>query len=255
MLIVSKFHDYYDTASAFGIDKAVVYNRNTKFFKSHSRAGIYSDYLIDLPDGKTLATKGLPKTEQESNRTGNLWISKWVVGFCGQFHVVVSFRHVTYGLPKETETFCHSAEEVSQFVERELVKSAGRRSRYYYRDRETVRTDVGIKTLFDLSQYTRLESVFQAFKVPVFAIGSVYPQNGFDEKKGELTINPCLKQIKFMRIKDPATAYQDIYSYISGVLGVPANPMVEVSDEVKAASRGHDGKYSFKKPPGGGQWR
>jgi len=43
--------------------------------------------------------------------------------------------------------------------------------------------------------------------------------------------------------------------FISGVLGVQVRPTVEISDKDKQAAKGHDGEYSFKKPPGGGRWR
>ena len=71
--------------------------------------------------------------------------------------------------------------------------------------------------------------------------------------KGEyigLVTNAQLKDFQFAKMKDPFTAFQDIYMYISGVLGVDAKPMVQISDKDLAHKRGHGGKYSFKKPPG-----
>jgi len=35
----------------------------------------------------------------------------------------------------------------------------------------------------------------------------------------------------------------------------PSNPTVEIGDKYKAIAKGHDGRYSFRKPPGGGRWR
>jgi len=44
MLIVSKFHDYYDTAMGMGIDKTCVYNRTTIETLSHSKRYVFEEY-------------------------------------------------------------------------------------------------------------------------------------------------------------------------------------------------------------------
>ena len=71
------------------------------------------------------------------------------------------------------------------------------------------------------------------------------------KRQSELILNPELRKYDFVTVKDPPAAFQEIYMYISGVLGVPARSMVEISDREKARKHGHDGKYSFKKPPRG----
>jgi hypothetical protein len=58
-----------------------------------------------------------------------------------------------------------------------------------------------------------------------------------------------LKPLKFMRIKDPAQAFQEIYMFIAGTLGLPELPMVEIEDKYKQQQHGHDHKYSFRKEP------
>ena len=37
MLIISKFHDYYDSAIAYGVDKECVYNRKTEIIDKNKR--------------------------------------------------------------------------------------------------------------------------------------------------------------------------------------------------------------------------
>lgn len=71
MKIISKFHDYYDTALAFGIDKTIIYNR------------IQSDE-------KNTTGLSLPHPE---NNYRNFWI-----GFCGKLyrgtrHTDENFNH------------------------------------------------------------------------------------------------------------------------------------------------------------------
>ncbi|MBI2433967.1 MAG: hypothetical protein HYV26_13955 [Candidatus Hydrogenedentes bacterium] len=53
-----------------------------------------------------------------------------------------------------------------------------------------------------------------------------------------------------MAIKDAVTAFQEIHMYISGVLGVSANPTVTLSDTMIQAKHGFDSEFSFRKPAG-----
>lgn len=67
MLIVSKFHDYYDTAATYGIDKTVVYNRQTQETTLSVNA--------KMPHPERFQTKK-PKGFAE--------LRFFVVGFCGK---------------------------------------------------------------------------------------------------------------------------------------------------------------------------
>lgn len=100
--------------------------------------------------------------------------------------------------------------------------------------------------------WENLLPLFQAFKVPVFRID---PFRRTSARGMMLTLNPSLRDLHFQHVVDPPTAFQNIYMYISGVLGTTPNPTVAIDDKHKAIAHGHDGKYSFKKTPGGGQWR
>ena len=59
-----------------------------------------------------------------------------------------------------------------------------------------------------------------------------------------------MKNYRFVQIKDPPTAFQDIFMYIAGVIGITEPVTVKISDKELAKKKGHDGKYSFRKPPG-----
>lgn len=99
--------------------------------------------------------------------------------------------------------------------------------------------------------WPQLQELFQSLRTPIFAV-----TDRPDNKRGcIITLNPKLKDYQFQHVIDPASAFQSIYMYISGVLGTPLNPTVTIDDKHKAIAHGHDGKYSFKKTPGGGQWR
>lgn len=95
-----------------------------------------------------------------------------------------------------------------------------------------------------------LLKIFAEKNTPIFiygdCLGGVY-EPGHQQ---ELIINPRLKDWGFQSVKDPVTAFQEIYMYISGVLGVSVPKMVKITDKEMAKKRGHDDKYSFRKPPG-----
>jgi hypothetical protein len=57
-----------------------------------------------------------------------------------------------------------------------------------------------------------------------------------------------LKDVEFFRVFDPHTTYQEIFMYISGVLGGNMKEIPEMSDDDMRDSKGFD-KWSFRKEP------
>lgn len=211
MLIVSKFHDYYDVGMKTGIDKTVVYERNTT------------------------SIEGTFPPPYKYKHTG--W-SCCVLAFCGKFYPFV--YHVQE----------NKIDRIIWTLDEALASLPLNKYRYW--DEYSLETKEGITKFFGKT-YPEMEEEFHKHKTPIFGfkpvLGRVYSWMK-NQKYDVLVLNPCLKDIEFYKVKGPIEAYQEISMFVSGVIGTPAKPMVEVSDKVKAASRGHDGKYSFKKPPG-----
>lgn len=241
MLIVSKFHDYYDTASIHGVDKTCVYQRKEDKV-SVKRVHWDSDYLLKLPDGTSFPISRI------YSRSGNIYngtaigevtLRQRVIGFCGQFYPVAIFEP---RIGNGKSYYFYNVEDFKAFVTKENIFSNKSRYRYFSPrwDKHNLEYDQGISSFFDVSSMSKYEELFHAFKTPIFSMGS----------HEHLELNPCLKELGFMKVKDPQSAFQDIYMFISGVLGAPLPPKEKISDEIMAASKGHDGPYSFKKPPG-----
>lgn len=194
MYIISKFHDYYDTAIGYGIDKDCVYNR----------------------DLTTLDHKGLELSWRETK----------VRSFC------TSYRSSTTKYRGFLLGFCGKIMPV-------LEETTEGETKYHY-DSSTVDFNIGRwdrkrkDAFFDLD-YTRYGNIFREYNVPIFILGNK-----------QLILNPCLKDIDFMRIKDPYTCFQEIFMYKSGVLGNPEKDIIEISDKDKIKQHGFDNK-SFKK--------
>ena len=76
---------------------------------------------------------------------------------------------------------------------------------------------------------------------------SCYQDNaGRSRRMVTMQTNPWLKAIGFQKVKDAFTAYQELDSYIFGVLGVDANPIVQTSDKDRLVAHGFDNRVSFR---------
>lgn len=228
MYILSDFHDYYDTCSSLGIDKQCPYQRKKveyehKLGRSTDTPSVGSEYLV-----------------RKNGRHYKYKIFYRLVGFCGKIYPVVLVEK--YGLSGSesgaTISFFFNPGELLDHLSEEKVQY--KQSRWYWRSDHTLDSVSGLASFFNPDTWKHFLVYFQKHKVPIFILGSKY-----------CILNPCLKDYGFQKIKDTFTAYQDIYMYISGVIGVETKPTVKISDKDMAESKGHGGKYSFRKPPGG----
>lgn len=222
MLIVSDFHDYYDSVSSLGIDKKCPYQR--KQVKTEVR---FPREVIS------------PAMYNEYERGGFKYKIRYrLLGFCGKIYPVVIVEKSTYFNPEILDQeFFYEEKPLAQYLT--SLKITPKQYKRWWQDRYTIEVVDGLKKFFNPSSWDHFLPYFQTHKVPIFMIGRDF-----------YVLNPALKQYRFQQVKDTYTAFQEVYMYISGVLGVQPNPTVEVSDKVKAAAKGHDGKYSFRKPPG-----
>lgn len=91
MIINSKFHDYYDTALAYGVDKTIVLNRH--------------EQVVDTPE----VISKLP-TRYSWGRLGQELYGFWI-GFCGKMYY--GERHKVYAAHKPSEnTFYFNGEKL-----------------------------------------------------------------------------------------------------------------------------------------------
>lgn len=225
MYIISQFHDYYDTAIGYGIDKTIIYNRTEELISSNVRTADYEDASF-------------------VNKEGRYSFSTYYIGFCGTIYPLIKV-HVHRDFFTSQDLFFYNKEDFNKFVLSLGVTVKRNKYRFdrYRLDKKLYRTiyltnENSIIDFYD-SKYTEYEKLFLAHKVPLFTV-----------RKEAITLNDHLKAYNFQSIKDPFTAFQDIQMYISGVIGAPERPMVQISDKDLASKRGHDGKYSFKTPPG-----
>ncbi len=222
MLIVSDFFDYYDRVKAFGIDKTIVYQRKTSLLELHHPKYKDNDQLSHgwYGFGKFRACQ----------------VTEGVLGFCGNLYPLLFFKrtnHPTIIAYDEESALI----EIRKFGEDHLP---------------------GRRFLDHTSVYERnwafLLPIFQEYKVPCF-LHRLEPNDNHTRQRQKLVteLNPRLKDLGFVAIKDPPTAFQEISQYISGVLGTGEKQTVTIDDKHKAIAHGHDGKYSFRTEPGRGK--
>ena len=235
MLITSKFHDYYDgVAKSKGIDKTIVYNRQTTEVEVHDQ---------EIPKLLEWKTKEI---DTENNTEIINTFKAGFVGFCGTLYAVGisevqsavksdnTTTSVTHGLEPVYDAFF--ALRLSQ-VEKENKKSAWRQhlSPFYYREYEEVFVS------------KRLCSLFQQFKVPIFCSKNLVTENYDSNDRQKIILNPSLKPFEFAKVIDPFVAFQEIEMYLSGVLGIGEREVVDISDRDRLQGHGFDNTWSFRR--------
>lgn len=210
MRIISKFRDYYDAVMKSGMDREVVYVRDQKEIVVNKQHELGYQYYRHTDDT----------------------IELFLLGYCGQIFKIAVVSSVSY----QYRYVFHDFEEFKGFVLNNKVASEyDFRSRYWW---------PGKYAKFQDQDVSGLVKLFHEHQVPLFLLSS-----NEDGKNHKLTLNPSLKDFDFQTVKDPYTAYQDIFQYVAGVLNQRENNMVKISDKDKIHKHGFD-KWSFRTMPG-----
>lgn len=230
MLIISKEHDYYDCIQGQGIDKSVVYKRETR---EVDRALLKAVEIVNDYNRICLI---------KNHRGVKLYIERHIVGFCGKWYFCTEVRK-EYETGRSKSSFCYDIESLRDITRKEKSLADHLRDGKVYggyvwgsyseRSAETTYRDVG--KLDDIEPFITYSS---PILVPKWGHGRRY-----------LEVDSILKNYQFFKVMDPYTAFQEISMFISGVLGNTEVDTVDISDEDMKAEKGFY-KWSFKKMPG-----
>jgi hypothetical protein len=228
MRIISDFRDYYDCVQAMGQDLETVYLRKKKVDK----LGIFPFPVFSChpasqdPVGFRVA----------------------IVGFCGKIYPALE---VTYDWTKPS-VFCYSVGEVDAVVEahcrdKEIQSyrwkySRKRRSQWkVYSYWSNKQRRVWVEKFFNECADVR-DSYGRFFReAPIFVAR-------YDRTNDmSITYNDCLKPLKFVRVFDPYTAFQELYMFVCN-MATPQKPIPEVSDADMVIAKGFN-EWSFRKEP------
>jgi hypothetical protein len=222
MKIISTFRDYYDSVSHQYLDKEIVYMRGQT--------------LLNLDKA---AIEKYPRIENSSRGFGTdngLTAAAEIIGFCGKIYPVITIRF------NKLTGFFYSYEELEKFVIENEVPIKPGKKRWLWRDSYDLSLLVECKRFLENTEkFKAMEYLFSDYNAPAFLYR-------ISDNNRQIIFNPMLKFYNFVTVKDPFTAHQELYQYVSGHLKQPQKPMVEISDKDKIHKHGFD-KWSFRKMP------
>lgn len=230
MLIIDKKRkDYYDgVVGTTGIDKTIVFNRilneindEKKFPKLFQRSGGWKDKL--QLNQRFSYNK---KSTKYNNAT------HFIIGFCGKLYLGFKMYYTKQNNSPHNEILIDFTYDVNEF------------KTHFNQRFSFVNFDEFVEYV---SNYDTID-IHRELNTPIFLLDMNYFNSPIYEHK-HFIINPTLKNYHFYKVFDTFTTFQEIQMYISGVLGVGENPMIEISDKNKITQHGFDSKWSFRKPP------
>ncbi len=248
MYIISKKKDYYDgVAGTMGIDKTIVYNRET----------IKIDDSKQFPEFINLKDKSWVELRENPVRNlGYYEINKeykkkyieynyFIVGFCGKLYIGWKLYSESKKNQKEFLGSTISQIETTIMYDEEQIKSMLKNRRFGFKLTSDLLDDIKyIKNLNVLD-------IFRQYDTPVFIYDNDYKRTsiGRHSHRNEeiLIINPNLNDYEFYKVFDSFQAFQEISMFIGGVLGNKEKEIVQISDKNKIEQYGFDYKLSFRK--------
>ena len=241
MIIVSKFHDYYDRAMSYGIDKRLRFIRKLCVIEN----------LFEMPENLTEMLKGLPDIYSHWNNYNQLSIRPFIVILCGQVHLGYHFYNLKdpsykHRISYPTDPDIYVYELFS--LEKVLKKYDKEEYERFIKKRERK-----ISSIFGASfSHESMEEIFKRFENKKIDIGLHLDEESpilFIGHKNRNTIykkNPILREIQFYKKVNAFTAFQNISVFIGGVVSKSFPPTVELSEKERIGKAGFD-KWSFRK--------
>lgn len=242
MKIISKFSDYYDSGIAYGIDEKLRFNRKQMLVDETLR--IFSPHVIN---------------KRKKGKDLRAVLHFKLLGFCGQIyplaHVVIENVTQKNKQPvyhKRAESYIYNYQQLENFMV-EHITSLAEISNYklfsgYFYSRYAWSLDLRLKEFFERN-YHEAKLFFTKYQVPYFLLEEFVEKkrNGYDQACFKNTLLPILKDLKFVQVKAPIEAFQEISMFL-GNLNAQEDNTVQIEDKYLAKSKGFD-CYSFKKEP------
>lgn len=239
MRIFSKFHDYYDKVLMHGIDPTIVYSRKTESYKwevIEQQIKKYVPFILEKFDELYLT----PHWADSDIKIENII----AILFCGKVYLCIELVTGQKSYTDVTDFF-FNANSIEKLYQKKKVKIPEEKKGIRYRGSLTNKS---LKRFFNFyPTEIRKDVVDLHFELdsPIILIKKEQYQ-GFGAEL--VTINPCLKDLKFYKCVDAFTAFQELSMFISGVMGGKVPKMVEISDQDRIAKHGFN-QWSFRKEP------
>lgn len=245
MKIISKFHDYYDTALGHGFDPHVIYERKTSVLTYVEKI---EKKLDDFKPWRSQSTRQWP------NQDKGIYYTAWCLLFCGKpYHFYLVRPPADKGATRN-RFYCYSPDTVADAIagckrESALYETKQKKGswRAWRHMNELYRENVEERFAESLP-HAEIEDLHRSLRSPVLLIQTRRNENKWVDKI--IVRNPILKDINFFKVKDSYTTFQEISMYMGGVLGRPEMVHAPIPNDIKRDMAGFD-KHSFKQTPPG----
>lgn len=238
MRIISKFHDYYDTAMGLGQDRNLVFSRIKK----------------QLPkEAANFSTAGTIRKlhSMDKKKKKSIHCDPITILFCGKEYHGIKVQVGDYLLrsfiffPAPDVHYFYDADALRDFLQTFDIDITVK-PRHYQRYQR-----VSPRSYYDQCVEWFSPTVSRSENAMISGGYSILLQDDTvrpSDPKIESTwiSNPILREIEFYKIVDPFTAFQELSMWIGGVLPTPGRDMVNIEDKYRIAQHGFD-KWSFRK--------
>ena len=268
MLIDSDFTDYYDVIQAQGVDREHVYRRRTR------GADVPASTLPPGPPGYRFGSDPhFYNRLDEGLEVKSIYVYFTVVAYCGRCIPVATVSYYTLD-PHQHRDEARLVRQRGLYTAAELLEELSPLpGDYWYSDAwdeaecrrapaessERFGACVGHYANYACDDLLRAAGSPLALFYPVRQERSAVLNKkltGVEEEVAGVTVDPVLKDLDFYRVRDPWTCYQDIFQYLSGVLGkVQERGGTKMTDGEQVRRHGFDERYGFRTRPGGGKKR
>jgi len=240
MLIIShNKKDYYDgVVGTMGIDKTIVYNRETIEFENRDIPSVFKGK--DNFGGIRYRETPFHELSYHSIKKECKHIcdehAHFIIGFCGKLYIGWKLYYVN-----DVNTYAISTEIT---YNNEFMKSILQEKSWHNNLNDSINYILSYNAL----------PIFRELKVPVFVydgdFGRIYLDKNnysvYNKFNPKFIINPLLKDYEFYKVFDTFQAFQEVSMFMGGVLGAGEKEIVEVADKYKIGQHGFD-KFSFRK--------
>lgn len=238
MYIIAKKKDYYDgVAGSTGIDKTIVYDRETIELDDNTmpnlfarKKGFWGFRYRENPFHELVYHQLKKKYKDVCDEHAH-----FIVGFCGKLYIGWKLYRGSLIYPHEVSTtITYDNKYMTTILEEKSWHG----------------------NLADSINYIQTFNAVQMFrdlKAPVFVYDGDYERlwlskNCYNNHNPKFFINPLLKDYEFYKVFDSFQAFQEVSMFMGGVLGKGEKEIIEVADKYKIAQHGFD-KWSFRKEP------
>jgi hypothetical protein len=230
MRIISKFHDYYDTVQMFGQDQTIIYKRQKETIKDDSLVELFEQ----IPKDRYNYYKIIPSKK--------LSFTPFLISFCGTVH----FGYNVEGLSYPTNYCEYDIDEIENLL---LQHETNKRSDAFCHPYKGYRNKLMFHH-FSKQSILQTKEEFKNKNLVDFHIKYNTPiicaTKSPCEREVKIEINSCLKDFQFYKVVDSFNTFQNIFSFVSGILTTNGKEIPEISNDNKIQKSGFD-KWSFRK--------